>query len=243
MSTLPAFAEMLAREDSRIDLAHACLMIAQDAYPELEVEPYLGEIERMALRLRARLPQSCGMEERVVGLNQFLFHDLGFGGNTDEYYDPRNSYLNDVIDRRTGIPISLSVLYMAVGRRVGLPLEGVSFPGHFLVRTVKRGGASAFIDPFEGRVLEPGQLRSLYEQATGDPSSGIDERYLEPAPRRQIIARMLNNLRAIYEVRGDRQRLRRVLERLAVVSPSDEVRSRLDHLVQTAALAPRVSVN
>ena len=94
----------------------------------------MGEIERMATRLRARLPQNCGAEERVVALNQFLYDELGYWGNTEDYYDPRNSYLNEVIERKTGIPITMSILYMELGRRIGLPLEGVSFPGHFLVR-------------------------------------------------------------------------------------------------------------
>ena len=124
-------------------------MIAQDAYPALEVDHYLGEIERMALRLRAQLPQDAGAEDRVVTLNQFLFGELGFRGNAEDYYDPRNSYLNEVIDRRTGIPITLSVLYMEVGRRIGLPLQGVSFPGHFLVRLRLRGG-TLVLDPFSG---------------------------------------------------------------------------------------------
>ena len=103
----------------------------------------------MALRLRARLPQAGGAEESLVALNDFLFEDLGYWGNADDYYDPRNSYLNEVIDRKTGIPITLSILYMEVGRRIGLPLEGVSFPGHFLVRLRLRGGVLV-LDPFAG---------------------------------------------------------------------------------------------
>src|SRR5882672_12702656 len=146
---MDSFEKLLAEKEERIDLARACLLIAGDAYPGLDVERYLGEIERMALRLRSRLPQGYGVEERVVGLNQFLFQELGFWGNTEDYYDPRNSYLNDVIDRKTGIPISLAILYMEVGRRVGLPLEGVSFPGHFLVRLRTRGGV-LILDPFTG---------------------------------------------------------------------------------------------
>ena len=138
---LEAFAELVAREDVRIDLAHACLMIAQDAYPKLDVERYLGEIERMAMRLRGRMPQTLGPEERIAALNEFLFDELGFSGNADDYYDPRNSYLNEVIDRRTGIPITLAVLYIEMGRKIGLPLEGVSFPGHFLVRVRNRSAS------------------------------------------------------------------------------------------------------
>src|SRR4051812_29970019 len=149
MPELRVFEEVLSEKEESIDLAQGCLMIAQDAYPGLEVERYLGDIERMAIRLRARVSQECGPEDRVVALNQYLFEELGFQGNTDSYYDPRNSYLNEVIDRRTGIPITLSVLYMALGRRVGLPLEGVSFPGHFLVRLRLRSGV-LLLDPFVG---------------------------------------------------------------------------------------------
>src|SRR5919108_4711454 len=119
---LKAFAEAVRREDSQVNLGQACLMIAQDAYPSLDIERFLGEIERMAHRLRARVPQSAAPEERILGLNELLYSELGYRGNIDEYYDPRNSYLNDVIERRTGIPITLSVLYMEVGRRAGLSL-------------------------------------------------------------------------------------------------------------------------
>ncbi|HYL23927.1 MAG TPA: transglutaminase-like domain-containing protein, partial [Burkholderiales bacterium] len=144
---LDAFAQALAQDDARIDLAQTCLMIAEDAYPGLAVERYLGDIERLALRLRARMPQRSGAEERVASLNEFIYEDLGFHGNTEDYYDPRNSYLNEVLDRRTGIPITLAVLYMVLGRRAGLPLEGVSFPGHFLVRLRLRTGVLV-LDPF-----------------------------------------------------------------------------------------------
>ena len=112
MATPDPFAELVAREDPQIDLARACLQIAADAYPGLDVDGYVGEIERFAKRLRARLAPDAAAEDRVIALNEFLFDDLGFSGNMDDYYDPRNSYLNEVLDRRTGIPITLSVLYM-----------------------------------------------------------------------------------------------------------------------------------
>jgi regulator of sirC expression with transglutaminase-like and TPR domain len=143
------FAELLARDEAEIDLARACLMIAEDAYPALDVDGYLGEIERLAVRLRGRLPSGEGVEGRVLALNRFLFDELGYSGNADHYYDPRNSYLNEVLDRRTGIPITLSILYLELGWRVGLALEGVSFPGHFLVRLRLRG-AMLVLDPFSG---------------------------------------------------------------------------------------------
>ena len=145
---LEPFAQLIAREDARIDLSRACLLIAQDAYPDLDVERYIGEIERMATRLRAGLAPSAAGEARR-GAQPVPVRRLGYWGNTEDYYDPRNSYLNEVIDRKTGIPITMSILYMELGRRIGLPLEGVSFPGHFLVRLRLRGGMLV-LDPFSG---------------------------------------------------------------------------------------------
>jgi regulator of sirC expression with transglutaminase-like and TPR domain len=216
----------VACEDARIDLAHACLMIAQDAYPQLDVERYLGEIERMALRLRGRLARAGGAEERIIGLNQFLFEDLGYWGNTGDYYDPRNSYLNDVIDRRTGIPITLSILYMEVGRRIGLPLEGVSFPGHFLVRLRLRGG-TLVLDPFAGGAPQSeAELRERVQRVippgVGDklPMAELPlEQFLEPASKRQILARLLRNLKGIFRETDEPQRMLEVLNRMLVVMP------------------------
>jgi regulator of sirC expression with transglutaminase-like and TPR domain len=232
---LEPFAEILARDDVRIDLAHACLMIAQDAYPGLDVERYLGEIERMALRLRGRLPQSISPEERVAGLNEFLFEELGYSGNTEAYYDPRNSYLNEVMDRKTGIPITLSVLYMALGRRIGLPLEGVSFPGHFLVRLRLRNGV-LILDPFAaGAPQSADELRERLRRVI--PAGALDsvaagelplEQFLEPATNRQILARVLRNLKAIYRETDKPQEQLDVLNRMLLVAPesSGELRDR-----------------
>jgi regulator of sirC expression with transglutaminase-like and TPR domain len=230
---LERFAELLGREDSRIDLARACLMIAQDAYPSLDLERYLAEMERMAIRLRSRLPQDESAEERVVGLNQYLFDELGYYGNTEDYYDPRNSYLNDVIDRKTGIPITLAVLYMELGRRIGLPLQGVSFPGHFLVRLRLRGGVLV-LDPFSGG--EPQSEADLRERLQRVIPEGVADnvpvaelpldQFLEPATNRQILARILRNLKGIYRDRPER--MLDVLNRMLLVAPeaSGELRDR-----------------
>lgn len=225
-ASLDAFAELLRRDDTKIDLARGCLMIAEDAYPGLDVEQYLAELERLAMRLRARLPQSYGAEERVMALNQFLFDDLGFYGNTDDYYDPRNSYLNEVMDRKTGIPITLAILYMELGRRVGLPLEGVSFPGHFLVRLRLRRG-TLVLDPFSGGVpqsedeLHQRLKRVIPEGATGDiPVAELPlDQFLEPASKRQILARVLRNLKGIYRQADKPERLLEVLDRILLVNP------------------------
>jgi regulator of sirC expression with transglutaminase-like and TPR domain len=232
---LEAFAEQLGREDSRIDLARACLMIAQDAYPGLDVERYLGEIERMAHRLRGRVAQEQGAEERVVALNQFLFDDLGYWGNTEDYYDPRNSYLNEVLERRTGIPLTLSILYMELGRRIGLPLQGVSFPGHFLVRLRLRRG-TLVLDPFSGGApqsedeLRQRLQRVIPEGATDNvPVAALPlDQFLEPAGNRQILARLLRNLKGIYREADKPQSMLDVLNRMVLVAPdaSAELRDR-----------------
>ena len=224
--SLDAFEKVLACEDIRIDLAHACLLIAQDAYPDLHVERYLGDIERMAMRLRGLMPATSAPEERVAVLNQFLFEDLGFRGNTEEYYDPRNSYLNDVLDRKIGIPISLSIVYMAVGRRVGLPLEGVSFPGHFLVRLRMRAGVLV-LDPFAGGAPQSeADLRERLQRVI--PAGATDnvpiselplDQFIEAASNRQILARVLRNLKAIYRETDKPERMLEVLNRMLLVAP------------------------
>jgi regulator of sirC expression with transglutaminase-like and TPR domain len=224
--TLEPFAQLVGGEDIRIDLAQACLMIAQDAYPALDVQRYLGEIERMALRLRSRMPPSTAAEERIVALNEFLFEHLGYCGNADDYYDPRNSYLNEVIDRKTGIPITLAVLYMELGRRVGLPLEGVSFPGHFLVR-VQVTGRVLVLDPFAGGVpqseadLRARLKRVIPEGVAADvPVAELPlDQFLEPASKRQILARLLRNLKAIYREIDQPERMLGVLNRMLVLRP------------------------
>ena len=234
-AALEPFARLIAGQDARIDLARACLLIAQDAYPALDIDRYMGEIERMAARLRARLPQNCGAEERVVALNQFLYDDLGYWGNTDDYYDPRNSYLNEVIERKTGIPITMSILYMELGRRIGLPLEGVSFPGHFLVRLPLRGGMLV-LDPFAGGAPQSeDELRSRVKRVIPDgvaddlPASELPlDQFLERATNRQILTRVLRNLKAIYRESDKPERMLDVLNRMLLVTPdaSAELRDR-----------------
>jgi len=232
---LQVFEKILAEKEERIDLARACLMIAQDAYPGLDVERYLGDIERMAIRLRGRIPQAGQAEERVVALNQFLYGDLGYWGNTEDYYDPRNSYLNEVLDRRTGIPITLGILYMELGRRVGLPLEGISFPGHFLVRLHLRRG-TLVLDPFAGGAPQADdELRRRLERVVPEHARGGVplgelplEQFLEPASKRQILSRVLRNLKGIYREADKPERMLEVLNRMLVVYPeaSGELRDR-----------------
>ena len=229
---LERFSALLSRADGEIDLARACLQIAEDVYPGLDVDGYLGEIERFAKRLRARLAPDAAVEDRVIALNEFLFGDLGFCGNADHYYDPRNSYLNEVLDRRAGIPLTLSVLYMEFGWRIELPLAGVSFPGHFLVRLPMRGG-TLVLDPFAGGVPQSGdELRERLKRVIPrvaserkDAARGVAvadlplEQFLEPASKRQILARLLRNLKGIYREKDSPERLLQVLDRMIIVAP------------------------
>lgn len=232
---LQPFAQLISREDARIDLSRACLLIAQDAYPDLDVERYIGEIERMATRVRARLAPTAAGEDRIVALNQLLYEELGYWGNTEDYYDPRNSYLNEVIDRRTGMPITMSILYMELGRRIGLPVEGVSFPGHFLVR-VRLHGGMLVLDPFSGGAPQSeDELRSRVKRVIPDgvaddlPASELPlDQFLEPATNRQILARVLRNLKGIYRKANKPERMLDVLNRMLLVTPdaSAELRDR-----------------
>ncbi len=232
------FAELLAGEREDFSLAEACLLIAQDASPGLDVDHYLGEIERMAARLRSRLPPSVDAEGMVIALNQFLFGDLGFSGNVEDYYDPRNSYLNEVIERRCGIPISLSILYIEIGRKIGLPLQGVSFPGHFLVRFRLRG-STFVLDPFSGGApLSEQDLRKLLRRViAGSGRAGLRsaadvaaelplDQFLEPAGHRQILARVLRNLKGIYREKDEPQRLLQVINRTLLVAPDEHAELR-----------------
>jgi regulator of sirC expression with transglutaminase-like and TPR domain len=238
------FAHLLGRTNDALEVEHLALLLAEPEQPGLDVQSYLNKLNVMGelARIKLKSCRSAAPADRIVPILRLLYGELGFHGNVADFYDPQNSFLNHVIDRRTGNPLSLAVVLLAVCRRASVPAYGVSFPGHFLVRAVKSSGEIATIDPLDGRLLTPTVLHSIYESATGDPGE-IDEHYLAPASHRQILLRMLTNLRAIYELRGDQQRLRFVLERIALLNPSEEVRQRLDSVVAAVALAPRISVN
>jgi regulator of sirC expression with transglutaminase-like and TPR domain len=245
---LVLFAHLLRKPDKQLDLERAALLIAEAEYRGLDVARYVAMLDDLGAQARLQMVKSGlrpGKAPVSLALNTILnlvYRDLGFRGNVADYYDPRNSFLNDVLVRRTGIPISLAVVLMAVARRAGLKLEGVSFPCHFLVRAVAENGVPLFIDPFDGRILPREEIQAMWEELTGDPASVVDEQALAPASSRQIIARILNNLRNIYEVRGDGRRLYQVLARMAVVTPSEEVDDRLER-ARLAPPAPRISIN
>jgi regulator of sirC expression with transglutaminase-like and TPR domain len=200
------------------DLAELALELARDEYPDLDVEAHLSELDAMAHEARAYV--RGGLEARVQGLCRYLFHDMGFRGNKRNYYDPRNSYFNQVLDRRTGIPISLSVLAMAVGGRAGLDVQGVGLPGHFIAKAVEGEGEVLF-DPFHGgRLLAPEQCEQLVLRVTGVAFQATPE-HLEAVPLRHLVQRMLVNLKAVYLRATDYRRAVRVIERLRQLRPDD----------------------
>jgi regulator of sirC expression with transglutaminase-like and TPR domain len=231
---LTLFAHLCGRPEAELDLAEAALLIAESEYPGLDVARYVRELDDLGRGARAavgRAPLPADSEEEEARLDRavrWLYEDAGFHGNDGDYYDPRNSFLSDVIDRRTGIPISLALVLTEVCRRAGVDARGVSFPGHFLVRSDTPRG-TILVDPFSGRLLTREDVRALHARATGDEGDPPPALF-EPAPKAQILIRMLNNLRGIYENRADPQRLRGVLERLHVLAPRDALREQIAEL-------------
>lgn len=211
--------ERLAREPaSSCDLAELALHLARDEYADLDVEAYLSELNGMAHEAGACVRGD--LKARVLGLARYLFHEMGFHGNSRHYSDDRNSYLNQVLDRRTGIPITLSLVAMAVGRRAGIEVVGVGLPGHFIVKAI-HGADEVLFDPYHGgRLLVPEQCERLVERVTGNRFQAT-ARNLQALPPRQIVQRMLSNLKTIYVEKEDYSRLIRVIERLRQVNPQD----------------------
>ncbi len=223
--TTPAaarFRDVIDRADDEIDLAEAALLIAKNANAEIDIQRYLALIDDLASQLSAKLAPDCPETERILALNRFLFQEQGFAPNVDDYYDPRNSFLNEVLERRVGIPISLSILYIEVGRRIGLSLRGVSFPGHFLVKCRVYEGLIV-LDPYcAGASLSFEDLQQrLREARGGEVSRAIVASMLVAANKKQILARMLGNLKAIYLERGELDRALSVTEWIVTLAPSD----------------------
>ena len=208
---------LVQQPDENIDLAFGALLIARDAYPGLDIDSCLQRIRGLALEVEPRV-KGRGRHEAVRELSRFLAVEQGFRGNADCYDDPRNSYLNDVLDRRLGIPITLSILYIAVGRELDLPLAGVNFPGHFLVRCAAVPDP-VFVDPFSGgRVIGRDALEGMLARMTGKGAE-FDDRFLAEAAPAQIFARMLRNLRQIHAGREEFEHAVSAGERITWLQP------------------------
>jgi regulator of sirC expression with transglutaminase-like and TPR domain len=211
---------LLTRPDRDVNLGEAALLIAAEEYPELEVREYLVRLDEMGCALRQRLDDEPRPERAVMALNRYLFQEQGFKGNTKEYYDPRNSYLNEVLDRRTGIPITLSTVYMEVARRAGLDVEGVGLPGHFVVR-IQTAGHPLLVDPFHsGTLLTEKDCQKRLDRIFGGKVK-IEPSMLEPCRHRDMLERMLRNLKAVYIRDQDVSRALRVVDLLVRIQPGN----------------------
>lgn len=214
--------------DEEIPLIWGALVIAQDEYPDLEISAYEARLAEYEARVREKI--DADPMSRVRAINTVLFDELGFTGNQQDYYDPRNSYLNEVIDRRLGIPISLALLQLDVAHRVGLPLQGVSFPGHFLVSLPVEEGILV-LDPYhKGRSIDAQELKQRAKSQMNDVDVQDEHliQLLRPASHRAILARMLRNLKALYAEREDWVRALRCTDRILTLDPKqpNELRDR-----------------
>lgn len=233
-----AYFSLLVSSDDHFPLLEAAASIAQDEYPELDVQEVLGDVDQLLARIKRRIPQDSLALPRLRALNQFFFRDLGFGGNVNNFYDPDNSYLSAVLHTRRGIPISLAVLWLELAQGMGLDARGVAFPGHFMVK-VNLPKGQVVIDPFTGQSLSREDLNERllpFQGSSGVASnSGGSETteegiempeadiplglYLQSAQPRDIIARMLHNLKEVFRTQEDWQRMLPVQNRLIVLQP------------------------
>lgn len=240
--TRERFSRMAHHPDGSIDLVQGALLIAQEEYPDLEIGRYVRILDEMALELQTRMDASREPGEVVELLNRYFFEEKSFSGNREDYYNPKNSYLNEVLETKRGIPITLSLLYLEVGRRLGLPLAGVGLPGHFLVRYWE-GEEDFLIDPYNG-----GALLSLEDcQQRLDQIYGgilrLRAEYLVPIPRKAILVRILNNLKSIYISRREYPKALAASERILLLDPGSiqELRDRGLLFAQTGFFARAIS--
>jgi regulator of sirC expression with transglutaminase-like and TPR domain len=235
-TALEYFASLVA-DDASIALTEAALSLAQDEQPGLDTQDVLLQIDAMAERIKKRLSSDASPVHRLRLLNRYFFQELGFAGNVNDYYDVHNSYVSSVLETRRGIPITLAVIYIEIASQIGLTAKGVSFPGHFLVK-LRMPQGEVVIDPFTGHSLSRHELDELllpYRRAQGldgdfDVPLGL---FLQASPAREVLARMLRNLKEIHRSARDWRRLLAVQRRLVILLPQafEEVRDRgLAHL-------------
>lgn len=205
------------KHDREIDLFHAALLIARLDQDELDVDAYRGDFQRMAEELKSQMPEQAGEAEKLGSLNKFLFEANGFHGSRADYYNRANSYVNQVLDDREGLPITLSLIYMELAREIGLNVVGVGLPGHFIVKFIAADGKESLIDVFEaGRTLSREQANARVQAATGRELNDGD---LKPASPKAILVRMLHNLRGIAGRSEDPQAMLRYLDAILTISP------------------------
>jgi regulator of sirC expression with transglutaminase-like and TPR domain len=218
---------LVAQPEAELDLAKAALLIAAEEYPQLTPEPYLRRLDLLAERVRDRLADESAGPVVLQELTRVLFHEEGFRGNAEAYYDPRNSFLNDVLDRRLGVPLTLSIVVLEVGWRLGLPLRGVNFPGHFLVR-YDGEALRLLVDPFQrGEIRFEDQAQELLDRVYGG-AVALQPDYLRAAGKKDMLVRLLSNLKGIYLNAHDDVKALAAIERIILIRPGalDELRDR-----------------
>ncbi len=210
--------QAIHQPEAQINLAAAALYIAQEEYFDLDVESYLNALDTMAEEVRERLPVESYPLRIIQTINQYLYQDLGFTGNTGDYYNPRNSFLNDVIDRRTGIPIALSLVYLEIAQRLDFPMVGIGMPGHFLIRP-NYGDMELYVDAFHnGEILFPQDCQERLSQIYGQPIE-LQPDFLAPIGPRQFLVRMLTNLKHIYLTQNQLAKSLAAIERILLIVP------------------------
>ncbi len=214
---IEAFGRMAALPEAQIDLARAALFIAATEYPDLDLDEQLALLDSLAAAASRRIGDATEPLHAVNRLSEYLFDEVGFYGNEQDYYNPRNSFLNDVLARRTGIPIALSLVCIEVGRRAGVPLAAIGLPGHLLIR--HRDITEWFVDPFHGGILLSQEESRERLQQLSQGALAWDPSFLEPIGNREFIARMLRNLKAIYLGEPDYNRSLAVMDRLVLIQP------------------------
>ncbi|HSP32793.1 MAG TPA: tetratricopeptide repeat protein [Thermoanaerobaculia bacterium] len=232
------FREIAARPEPLVDLVEASLLIALEDYPRLEIGGYLGQVEAWSGAVHDRLDGSHDIERIVETINQILYAEEGFRGCSDDYYDPRSALLNEALDRHAGLPITLSILYIEISRRVGIEAAGVSLPGRFLVKFTGDFG-TVVVDPFDGgRVLSTPELQRILDEMYGGGVK-LREHHLRSFSRKEILARELAQLKAAYLAQRDLQRAAASVDRLLILDGRDpyEIRDRATIAVQMHAYA------
>lgn len=213
-----SFIQEINQSDKQIDLAKAALFIAQEEYPNLDPDEYLNALDTMAFELQQQLPDRQYPLRIIQTINRYLYDDLGFTGNVADYYDPRNSFLNEAIERRTGIPITLSLIYLEVANRIDFPMVGVGMPGHFLIRP-DVPDMETFVDAFNrGEIMFSQDCQERLAQIYGQPVT-LQPEFFESVSNRQFLMRMLTNLKFIYLQQQELEKALRAVERILLLFP------------------------
>lgn len=212
------FYQEIQQPEASLSLAKAALYIAAEAYPELDPGEYLQQLDRMAEEIETQLPKGRYPLRVIQTINDYLYGKLGFRGNTEDYYDPRNSFLNEVLNRRTGIPITLALVYLELAQRLEFPMVGIGMPGHFLIRPDFEDGG-IFVDAFhQGEVLFPEDCAKRLSEIYGQPVD-LQPEFLAPVTPRQFLARMLTNLKMIYLYNHQIEQALAAIERILLLFP------------------------